>query len=60
MLRALPKMPQGTCLISGTYESVKHTIPVQVRERTTTDSEGGKTPDIFTEMKDRWLKKSGG
>ncbi|MEM9540341.1 MAG: ATP-binding protein, partial [Cyanobacteria bacterium P01_E01_bin.42] len=57
MLRALPKMPQGTCLISGTYESIKHTIPVKIRKRTTEDSEGGKTPDIFQEMKDEWIKK---
>lgn len=54
MLRALPKMPRGTCLLSGTYESVKHTIPVIIRPRHTLDSEGGKTPDIFQEMKDTW------
>lgn len=57
MLRALPKMPQGTCLISGTYESLKHTIPVKIRQRTTKDSEGGKTPDIFQEMQDTWMTK---
>jgi hypothetical protein len=57
MLRALPKMPQGTCLISGTYESIKHTIPVKIRTRTTEDSEGGKTPDIFGEMQDKWVDK---
>ncbi|MEA5560724.1 helicase HerA-like domain-containing protein [Planktothrix agardhii] len=57
MLRALPKMPQGTCLISGTYESIKHTIPVKIRTRTTEDSEGGKTPDIFGEMQDKWIDK---
>lgn len=55
MLRALPKMPRGTCLLSGTYESVKHTIPVKIRERNTNDSEGGKTPDIFQEMEKNWL-----
>ena len=55
MLRALPKMPQGTCLLSGTYESVKHTIPVKIRQRETPDSEGGKTPDIFKEMKKKWI-----
>ncbi|OCR01054.1 hypothetical protein BCD67_16900 [Oscillatoriales cyanobacterium USR001] len=55
MLRALPKMPQGTCLISGTYESIKHTIPVKIRTRTTEDSEGGKTPDIFKKMQDKWI-----
>ncbi len=57
MLRALPKMPQGTCLLSGTYESVKHTIPVKIRLRTTPDSEGGATPNIFDEMVDEWLPK---
>lgn len=57
MLRALPKMPRGTCLLSGTYESVKHTIPVKIRERTTKDSEGGKTPDIFEEMETHWIEE---
>ncbi|MEG5058451.1 DUF87 domain-containing protein [Microcoleus sp. A2-C5] len=57
MLRALPKMPRGTCLLSGTYESVKHTIPVRIRERKTENSEGGKTPDIFKEMKDKWISE---
>lgn len=56
MLRALPKMPQGTCLLSGTYESVKHTIPVKIRKRNTEDSEGGKTPDIFQEMQEKWIE----
>ena len=55
MLRALPKMPQGTCLLSGTYESVKHTIPVKIRRRKIADSEGGQTPDIFHEMEKSWL-----
>jgi hypothetical protein len=54
MLKALPKLPQGTCLLSGTYESVKHSIPVAIRERETKDSEGGKTPDIFQEMSEAW------
>ena len=55
MLRALSKMPQGTCLLSGTYESVKHTIPVKIRRRKYPDSEGGKTPDIFKEMEEKWI-----
>lgn len=54
MLRALPKMPQGQCLLSGTYESIKHAVPVKIRLRQTPNSEGGKTPDIFEEMADRW------
>jgi len=55
ILRSLPKMPQGTCLLSGTYESVKHALPVRIRERTSKDSEGGKAPDIFVEMREKWL-----
>ncbi len=54
MLRALPKMPRGTCLLSGTYESVKHTIPVAIRTQYTEDAAGGKTPDIFDEMQSKW------
>jgi len=57
MLRALPKMPRGTCLLSGTYESVKHTIPVKIRQRRTPDSEGGSTPPIFEEVK-KWREGS--
>ncbi|MEM6254276.1 MAG: ATP-binding protein [Cyanobacteria bacterium P01_D01_bin.156] len=57
MLRALPKMPRGTCLLSGTYESVKHTIPIKIRLRNTKDSEGGSTPDIFDEMQSAWIPK---
>ena len=60
MLRALSKMPQGTCLLSGTYECVKHAIPVKIRERKTENSEGGETPDIFMEMGEmgeKWIEK---
>jgi DNA helicase HerA-like ATPase len=56
MLRALPKMPRGTCVLSGTYESIKHAIPIRVRKRKHKDSEGGQAPPIFEEMVDRWLK----
>lgn len=55
MLKALPKMPQGMCLLSGTYESVKHTIPVKIRRRETPDSEGGETPKIFEDLKKKWI-----
>ena len=54
MLQALPKLQQGICLLSGTYESVKHTTLVDIRERHKKDSEGGETPDIFKEMVDNW------
>ena len=57
MLNALPKMPRGTCLLSGTYESVKHTIPITIRKRHTVESEGGETPPIFEEMQGTWIPK---
>ena len=47
MLRALPKMPRGNCLLSGTYESVRHAVPMHVRERKRETPEGGAAPDIF-------------
>lgn len=56
-LRSLPKQPRGTCLLSGTYESVRHAIPVQIRQRHTEDAEGGQTPDVFAEMKNKWIPK---
>ena len=60
MLRALPKQPQGTCLLSGTYETVKHTIPVAIRQlsKDLKDTDGGSTPDIFAEMKTQWTKSA--
>jgi hypothetical protein len=36
---------------------VKHTIPIRIRLRHTEDSEGGKTPDIFAEMRADWKPK---
>lgn len=47
MLRALPKMPRGTCILSGTYESVRHAIPVAIRPRDIRGAEGGSAPPIF-------------
>jgi DNA helicase HerA-like ATPase len=58
MLRALPKMPRGTCVLSGTYESIKHAIPVRIRQRKHKESEGGKAPPIFEEMANKWLNPS--
>ncbi len=54
MLRALPKLPRGHCILSGTYESMKHAVTMHVRERETKDSEGGQSPPVFDEMSQRW------
>jgi DNA helicase HerA-like ATPase len=32
MLRNIPKFPRGVCLLSGTYETVRHAVVVNVRE----------------------------
>lgn len=55
MLKRLPKMPRGTCLLSGTYETIKHAIPIRIRKRKT--SLGGQTPNIFQEVAEKWMKK---
>lgn len=54
MLRRLPKMPRGTCILSGTYETIRHAIPIKIRTRKT--STGGATPNIFKEVAE-WKSK---
>jgi DNA helicase HerA-like ATPase len=56
MLRSLSKMPQGTCLLSGTYETIRHAIPIKIRSDRKTPP-GGTTPNIFEEMKRVWNQK---
>jgi hypothetical protein len=53
MLNKLPKSPRGTCILSGTYETVKHAIPVQIRSMETANADGGQAPPIF-DMLGRW------
>lgn len=55
MLHRLPKMPRGTCILSGTYETVKHAIPIKIRSDRKTKP-GGVAPDIFKEVKEQWTK----
>jgi len=31
MFRRIPKMPRGTCLLSGTHETVRHAVMVRIR-----------------------------
>ena len=44
-------------LLSGTYETIKHAIPIQIRSNRKTEP-GGKTPDIFKEMSEKWNQTS--
>ncbi|MBD1878355.1 ATP-binding protein [Coleofasciculus sp. FACHB-T130] len=48
LVKQLPKMPQGTCILTGAYETIRHATVVQVRKRSTTH--GGATPDIWSDF----------
>jgi len=45
----LPKLEQGTCLLTGSKETIRHALLVKVKARKTTH--GGATPDIISEVK---------
>lgn len=45
LLRQLPKLPRGTCAVSGTSEVIKHGFLLDVRPRETVVK--GSTPQIF-------------
>ena len=48
LVRSLPKLPQGVCIVTGAFETVRHAAVVRVRHRRTTH--GGKTPDIWADF----------
>ena len=50
MIDKLPKSPVGSCLISGTYETVKHALPVAIRKLETEGADSGMAPAIFDEV----------
>lgn len=50
MLNRLPKAQQGSCILTGTYETVKHAVPIQIRELENTDADAGQTPNIFSDV----------
>ncbi|MCL0049318.1 ATP-binding protein [Dehalococcoidia bacterium] len=53
MLNRLPKMPRGTCILSGTYETIKHALPIKIRSERKTRP-GGAAPNIFKEVGETW------
>jgi hypothetical protein len=56
LVRSLPKLPQGVCIITGAFETVRHATVVQIRRRRTTH--GGKTPDIWADLaREGWSGK---
>lgn len=54
---SLPKMPQGTALLTGSFETVRHAIQVKIRPRVTTH--GGAAPNVFDELKTGGWNKDG-
>jgi hypothetical protein len=56
LVRSLPKLPQGVCVVTGAFETVRHATVVQIRQRRTTH--GGKTPDIWADLaREGWAGK---
>jgi DNA helicase HerA-like ATPase len=49
IIHRLPKLEQGTCLLTGSRETVRHALLVKIKARKTTH--GGTTPDIVGEAK---------
>jgi DNA helicase HerA-like ATPase len=54
LVRSLPKLPQGVCVLTGAFETVRHATVIEVRERRT--AHGGGTPDIVADLADRGWK----
>jgi uncharacterized protein len=48
LIRTMPKLPQGVCVVTGAFETIRHATVVRIRERRTTH--GGATPDIWSDF----------
>ncbi len=51
LVRKLPKMPVGTCILTGAAETVKHATMIDIRTRATTH--GGANPPIWEDLASR-------
>ncbi len=51
MVHSLPKLPRGTCVLTGVAETVRHATVVDVRRRRT--KHGGDTPDVYGDLRAR-------
>lgn len=49
IIHRLPRLPAGTCLLSGVAETVRHATLVDVRRRIT--KHGGAAPDMFNNIR---------
>lgn len=48
LIKTLPKLPQGTCIVTGAFETIRHAAVINIRQRKTIH--GGKTPDIWSDF----------
>src|SRR5439155_13765568 len=48
LVKSLPKLPQGTCIVTGAFETIRHAAIVDIRQRHT--HHGGATPDIWSDL----------
>ena len=56
LVKKLPKMPVGTCILTGATETIKHATMIGVRTRATTH--GGGNPPIWDDLANRgWTAK---
>lgn len=54
LVKSLPKLPQGTCIVTGAFETIRHAAVVNIRQRKT--AHGGKTPDIWSDFEEKGWK----
>jgi hypothetical protein len=56
MIKMLPKLRQGTCVLTGVAETVRHASLIDIRSRIT--DHGGATPDVWSDLRKRgWTSK---
>jgi len=56
LVKMMPKMPVGTCILTGATETIKHATMIDIRGRATTH--GGTTPKIWEDIaKGGWPSK---
>jgi DNA helicase HerA-like ATPase len=50
LIRRLPKFEVGTCLLTGSRETIRHAVPIRIRSKRRT-THGGETPDFIAETR---------